>query len=400
VTARRWDVVVVGARVAGAATAMLLARAGLEVLCLDRAPAGTDTVSTHALMRGGVLQLTRWGLLPAVIDAGTPPVHRSVFHHGSRTQTVTIRPRAGVDALYAPRRTVIDPLLVQAARDAGATVEHGAAVRGLLRSRAGTVEGVTVRTRDGRTRDERTHLVVGADGQGSLVAREAGAGVTWRGSAASDWVYTYAPVETDGYEWFYGDARSGGLIPTNGGLACVFTGGPPDTMTEAWERHGQRAWPWLPQPDELARRTEGLIGAHPLRHVAGTPALLRQAVGDGWALVGDAGSWKDPLSTHGMTDAMRDAELLSRAVVAWSAGDTDALAGYERLRDQLTVPLLEATEPLASHAWDASTTPDLVRTLASAMADEVDLLLALDAVPGAPEPVTRGTEPGAVAAAV
>lgn len=381
---RPWDVVVVGARVAGASTAMLLARGGLDVLCLDRAPAGADTTSTHALMRAGVLQLTRWGLLPGVVAAGTPPVRRSVFHHGNHTQTVTIRPRAGVEALYAPRRTVIDPLLVAAARDAGATVEHGAKVRGLIRSATGRVEGVTVRTRDGRVREERARLVVGADGLGSLVAREAGAAVRWRGRAASDWVYTYAPLETDGYEWFYGDGRSGGVIPTNDGLACVFTGGRPDTMSGALEQHGQDAWDWLPKTAELAQRTEGRIGSHPLRHVRGTPAVLRRAVGDGWVLVGDAGSWKDPLSTHGMTDAMRDAELLSRAVLAWSGGDRDALRGYEDLRDHLTLPLLEATEPLAAHRWGPATTPDLVRALASAMADEVDVLLTLDDV-GVPD---------------
>ena len=67
---RTWDVIVVGARVAGAATAMLLARAGLRVLCVDRSRHGSDTLSTHALMRGGVLQLTKWGLLDAVVAAG------------------------------------------------------------------------------------------------------------------------------------------------------------------------------------------------------------------------------------------------------------------------------------------------------------------------------------------
>ena len=138
---RHWDVIVVGARVAGAATAMLLARAGLRVLCVDRSRYGGDTVSTHALMRGGVLQLQRWGVLDAVADAGTPPVRRTVFHYGAESAVVSIRPSAGVDALYAPRRTVIDALLVDAAQRAGATVEFGAAVAGLHRDRDGQVTG-------------------------------------------------------------------------------------------------------------------------------------------------------------------------------------------------------------------------------------------------------------------
>ena len=75
----RRDVVVVGARAAGAATAMLLARAGLSVLVVDRSRYGADTLSTHALMRGGVLQLQRWGLLERIVGAGTPPIRRTTF---------------------------------------------------------------------------------------------------------------------------------------------------------------------------------------------------------------------------------------------------------------------------------------------------------------------------------
>src|SRR5206468_10109150 len=75
----RHDVVVVGARAAGAATAMLLAGAGLDVLVVDRSRYGADTLSTHALMRAGVAQLHRWGLLDAVVRAGTPPVRATTF---------------------------------------------------------------------------------------------------------------------------------------------------------------------------------------------------------------------------------------------------------------------------------------------------------------------------------
>src|SRR6476661_72880 len=124
----RWDVIVVGARVAGAATAMLLARAGLRVLCVDRGRYGSDTISTHALMRGGVMLLQDWGLLPELVAAGTPPVRRTVFHYGDESVAVSIKPSAGVDALYAPRRTVIDALVVDAAERAGATVAFGSPV--------------------------------------------------------------------------------------------------------------------------------------------------------------------------------------------------------------------------------------------------------------------------------
>jgi len=86
----RWDAVVVGGRVAGASTALLLARAGLRVLCIERARHGTDTVSTHALMRAGVLQLSRWGLLDAIRDAGTPPVRRITFRYEDEPVVVAV----------------------------------------------------------------------------------------------------------------------------------------------------------------------------------------------------------------------------------------------------------------------------------------------------------------------
>ena len=99
----RWDVIVVGARVAGAATAMLLARAGLRVLCVDRSRYGGDTLSTHALMRGGVLQLQRWGLLDAVVAAGTPPVRRTVFHYGDET-VARVDPASSAGSTRCTRR--------------------------------------------------------------------------------------------------------------------------------------------------------------------------------------------------------------------------------------------------------------------------------------------------------
>src|SRR3954470_19143042 len=113
-----FDVVVVGARVAGAATAMLLARRGVHVALVDRSRLAADTLSTHALMRAGVLQLHRWGLLDRVRAAGTPPVRRTTFRYHDAIVPITIKPSNGVDALYAPRRTVIDPILVNAASEA------------------------------------------------------------------------------------------------------------------------------------------------------------------------------------------------------------------------------------------------------------------------------------------
>src|SRR5438067_13571319 len=103
-----YDVVVVGARCAGAATAMLLARRGMTVLLFDRDRRGADTLSTLAMMRAGVLQLGRWELLGEVRAAGTPAIRSTSFVYGDEVVTVPIKARDGIDALYAPRRPVLD----------------------------------------------------------------------------------------------------------------------------------------------------------------------------------------------------------------------------------------------------------------------------------------------------
>ena len=153
-------------------------------------------------------------------------MRRTVFHYGADKVGVSIKPAAGVEALYAPRRTVLDALLVDAARQAGASVEFSAPVVELLRDRGGRTSGVVVQDRRGRsTRVERAGLVVGADGRDSVVAAEVRAPIEVSGRHAGAYFYGYwADLPTDGYEWFYSPEVTAGLIPTNGGLTCLFVG--------------------------------------------------------------------------------------------------------------------------------------------------------------------------------
>ena len=381
-----WDVVVVGARVAGSATAMLLARAGLRVLVLDRMRPGADALSTHALMRAGTLQLQRWGLLDRVVAAGTPAVRRSVFHYGDgETVAVSLKPAAGVDALYAPRRTVLDPILADEAERCGATVEFGVSVTAVLRGDDGRVVGVRVRDGAGRERVERADLVVGADGRASLVAAQVAAPTLVAGRSASSIVYGYFEgLPVDGYEWYWSLRRSAGLIPTTGGLSCAFVGAPPGDVTALRRALGpQQLFRELAAQTSpaLAARLDGAARVERLRHDNGRPGHLRTASGPGWALVGDAGYWKDPLSTHGITDALRDAELLARAVVsaravggARSAAGGVAMAAYQATRDRLSLQMVDVVDRVATFDWDMAAIRGLLRELASAMSDEVEAL--------------------------
>lgn len=377
----------VGARPAGAATAMLLARHGLRTLVLDAGRIGADTLSTHALMRGGVLQLSRWGLLDAIVAAGTPPVRRTTFTYGGDRAAITLRPSAGVDALYAPRRTVLDPLLVTAAGAAGAEVVDRTRVTDLVRT-DGRVTGVRAVPAGGGPVDITARLVIGADGIESSVARWAGATITRQGAHATAFSYGYWDgLDLDGYHWIFRADGCAGLIPTNGGQTVVFAGATP-------ARIGRGGTALITEivtagaPDLGAQVGRGRAPTT-TRTFGGHPGFLRRAHGPGWALVGDAGYFKDPISAHGLTDALRDAELLARAVIAgWGPGSDralhHALAGYEADRDRLSLPLFGIVDRIASQSWDDSEIGDLLLGLSSAMADEVETLAGLDPLRPAP----------------
>jgi flavin-dependent dehydrogenase len=299
---------------------------------------------------------------------------------------VTLKPYAGVDALYAPRRTVLDALLVGAAEEAGASFGFGLAITDVARDRDERVVGAVVRDHHGATWTERAGLVVGADGRTSLVARQVGAPTVVAGSHAAAYVYGYWRAgDLDGYHWYYGDGLSAGVIPTNDGLACVFAAGPAAVLA-ARLRHSR---PLNAARELLARldcRLTDLTSSAPLgpvRFFRGLPARLRRPHGPGWALVGDAGWWKDPLSTYGITDAFRDAELLARAVVAGAGSDHAmriALCRYQAERDRLALPMHPIVDRLASHQWDLAQVQQLLRGLSSVMSDDVEGIRAFDPV--------------------
>src|SRR5215468_993540 len=186
-----YDAVIIGARCAGAATALLLARSGAKVLVVDRQAYGSDTMSTHALMRGAVLQLKRWGLIPDIAAAGTPAIRSTTFHYGSEAIRVAIKPEHGVECLFAPRRTVLDRLLVDAARKVGAEVRHGIALSELERASSGRIVGVTLRDASGSRTTIATDIVIGADGRQSTIAQLVKARTYVEGGNASGIVFGY-----------------------------------------------------------------------------------------------------------------------------------------------------------------------------------------------------------------
>ena len=346
----RYDAVIIGARCAGAATALLLARSGAKVLVVDRQAYGADTMSTHALMRGAVLRLNRWDLIPRLVTAGTPPIRSTTFHYGEETIRVDIKPDQGVDCLFAPRRTVLDPLLVDAARESGAEVRHGIALSELHFASNGRVNGALLRDASGACASIRSDIVIGADGQQSTVAKLVNAGKYEEGVNASGIVFGYYEgIEPDDLHWHFAKNVAAGVIPTNTGH-CVFAGVPAAQFATTFRGDIVNGFMAVLEANSPALRAKVQRGSpiSRLRAFGGVRGHLRQCQGAGWALVGDAGYFKDPLTAHGITDALRDAELLSRAV---AKGGTQALAAYEHERDALSLPFLRVTDAIASFSW-------------------------------------------------
>ena len=372
------DVVVVGARAAGAATALLLARQGHDVVLVDRNALPSDTLSTHQLARPGVVQLRRWGLLDAVLRSGAPALRQITFTTPNESVTRAVKPSAGVDLLVAPRRYILDTLVADAAAMAGADLRFGVTVEGTHLDDAGRAVGVYGHDRSGAPVDLAARYVVGADGLGSRVARAVGAEIIENRGAPGAVQYAYfADLPWPGIELIVADRALTGVFPTHHGEACVWICSPTGdaraarraavSREDAFTAHLRRTAPDLAARLRMGRRTSPVTGM--LR----MPNYLRQAHGPGWALVGDAGYHRDALTGHGLSDAYRDAELLAMALHQALRGDVDpdtALAEYQRragsrvargLRADRRAGQLPATRAVRRAAEDSSPAPSMPR---------------------------------------
>jgi 2-polyprenyl-6-methoxyphenol hydroxylase-like FAD-dependent oxidoreductase len=351
-----YDVIVVGSRVAGAATAMLLARAGLRVLAVDRSGFPSDTLSTHQVQLPGIAALRRWGLLGRVTAAGTPATRRLRFDTGSQVLEGRYPRWDGVEALYSPRRMVLDQVLIDAAREAGAEVRLGFLADELAWS-GGRVTGIRGGGRRGARVNEQALLVVGADGKRSLVARAVGAASYRMHPVRTMASYSYwagVPTAGGGGEIYRRPGRAVAVFPTNDGLTMIYVAAPATEFSAARRDLEGHYLASLEGCGDLAERARAGSRAERLRTTPGLPARIHVPHGPGWALAGDAGLVLDPVSAHGITNAFRDAELLARAIAEGLGGANGrrggletALAGYHRKRDKAARPIYDLTATIA-----------------------------------------------------
>jgi len=280
--AGRYDVIVVGARVAGAATAMLLARQGLRVLAVDRVSFPSDTISSHQLQVPGAALLHRWGLLGKLTAAGTPPARRVRFDAGGGLVMDGQFPACeGVDALYSPRRTLLDSILVEAARQAGAEVRENFRVTEVTGS-GGRVTGIRGSARGRPAVAETASLVIGTDGKRSLVAGAVGARRYRQRPVQSFASYSYwAGVPVSGGELYQRPGRAVAVFPTNDELTMVYAAAP---MTEFASARADLEGHYLRSLDlcgDLGERVRSGSRAERLRTTP-TPSGIRTGPGGRW----------------------------------------------------------------------------------------------------------------------
>jgi flavin-dependent dehydrogenase len=366
---KTYDAIVVGARCAGSPTAMLLAREGLRVLLVDQARFPSDTISTHLVHPPGIAALERWGLLEPVLASGCPPIDTYAFDFGP----FTISGAPGTEktpAAYAPRRTVLDELLVDAAARAGAEVREAFAVESLVLE-DGSVVGVRGHGKGGKTVTERARVVVGADGRYSLVADSVGAEEYHRKPKLQVSYYSYwSGLPMNGrFETTIRPGLGFGAWATNDDLTLVIAGRSIDEF-EVVRKDVEGAFletlqsaPAFAERVHAARREERFVGT-------AVRGFFRKPFGRGWALVGDAGYNKDFITAQGIHDAFRDAELCAAALHDAFAGGRsfeNALGAYRARRDEQVLPMYEFTAELAALAPPS---PELEQLLSAASGNQ------------------------------
>jgi 2-polyprenyl-6-methoxyphenol hydroxylase-like FAD-dependent oxidoreductase len=347
-----FDVIVVGARCAGSPTAMLLARKGYKVLLVDKATFPSDTISTHLVWPHGAEALGRWGLLDRLEETNLPPIcRRMAFDVGPFVLRGTIPDANDGQGGFCPRRTVLDHLLVSAAAEAGAVVREGFSVEGLL-FEGDRVVGISGRSEGGRTVEERGRLVIGADGVHSMVAKAVRAPEYQARPVLACAYYSYfSGVDQQDLELFVREGTAFGGAPTSDGLNLVMVNWPTamfPTVRSDIEGHFMRSLDMAPDfaaRVRAGRREERWYGT------AGVPNYFRKPYGEGWALVGDAGYCKDPMTAQGISDAFIDAESVTEAIDVGLSGPgklDQVLSEHESARNERVGAMYEFTQQFAA----------------------------------------------------
>lgn len=337
-----FDVVIVGGRCAGSPLATFLKRAGLSVCVVDQAQFPSDTLSTHMFQISGIEVLQKLGVMDAVLASGAPPLTNCYMKFEGVDLSGQARLRANDPglAMLCVRRVSLDVHLVEKAREAGVDVRLHTRVTELVKNN-GRVTGVRVVSRNGKSYTIEADLVIGADGRNSLIARLAGARRyhVLPSERMSSWAYFRGVPQHVEPKLYYHRLGDDFVVaaPADDGLFLVALC-PSIEYLDAYRAEGEpwfmRAVKGCPPVAELLANAERVTNFRGLIRFEG---FFREATGPGWVLVGDAGHFKDPTPGQGISDALRQVDKLSAAIVSGFENPKmrdAALRGWWRWRDK------------------------------------------------------------------
>jgi 2-polyprenyl-6-methoxyphenol hydroxylase-like FAD-dependent oxidoreductase len=362
---------------------MLLARKGYRVLLLDRATFPSDTLSTHHIHQPGVAHLKRWGLLEKLRASNCPPTSQIKFDVGPFALVGAPTPAGDNAEAYAPRRRVLDKILVDAAVAAGAELRERFTVEELTTDGT-SITGIRGRDANGSTVTESARIVIGADGARSLIAEAVNAPIYFdRGMLTCNYYSYWSGVPHEGVELYPREGRTIVVDKTNDGLSMICIVFPKEEFNRIRSNiEGEYLYaikenaPGLFERVKHGRREERFSGTGFL------PNFFRKPYGKGWALVGDAGYVKDPILAQGITNSFSHAEMLAAALDEGFSGRrpmAEALAHYEHTRNDEVLDMFEHNAQLARLQPPP---PEMASLMSALQGDEVEIGRFLGTVAG------------------
>ena len=362
-----YDVIIIGARCAGSALALLLVRAGMKVLVVERKQFPSDTMSGHYIHPAGVSFLRRHNLFERLVSTKTPPLHTVNVDFGPIVLSGTPAPAAdGTTDGYAPRRYIFDTMLAGAACDAGVEIwQETNFVTPIVEN--DRVVGIRGTTRVGREVEARATIVVGADGKRSKLAATVGSTLYNAIPSTGCTYYTYwSGFDAPHTHLFVREGQFYVVAPTNDGLTFIGIVRPRSEFgrvrsdVAAAYRSAAAKVDWIADRLATAKQAERFVGTSDLG------GFFRQPHGPGWALVGDAGYHKDPITAQGMTDALLHSELLAEAILrGLRMGHSleEELSCYHRQRDSNVAAMYAMTNEMARLAAPPAEVAALVASI-------------------------------------
>lgn len=314
----RADVVIVGARAAGSALAIHLARAGKSVIAIDKAHFPSPTMSTHVIYPNTLARLEDLGVLDAVLEHAPPPLY-TAWYHENRMFVAPHTPVRGRDWAMCVRRVTLDAILVEGARAAGATILEGHRATAFLGSGddADPLSGLIAETDEGTRVRIEADVVIGADGVNSALSRHLALPREKVMPTETMLYYAYwTGVDTrNTQDFFFECPWICAHFPADDGHHVITMNGPVDARREIGDLEAF----YMEKINAIPQLASRLKNATKVSRVTGTTRLdgfYRQHTGPGWALVGDAAHFKHPAAAQGICDALHAAEVLAAGIVA------------------------------------------------------------------------------------